>query len=76
MIPAMPGAAALGFLLMLLAAIFGYVGGWLFGVVFNDTWAAIHTWLQMPAALTPGMLGAFMAAFGSFIGKNVTTKKD
>ena len=63
--------------MMILAALFGYFGGWLFGAIFPQTWAAFHLWWSMPDVLTPGMFGAFMSSFGAAIGKTAYTgKKD
>lgn len=68
--------AGLLFFALLIGPLAGYVGGAVFEWLFTDTWATMHTWLNMPANLTGGMLGAFLGCFGSLVGKAATKKQD
>lgn len=43
----------------------GYFLGWLFGLVFDDTWASMKLWLGLPSAVTSGMFFAFVYLVGS-----------
>lgn len=61
------------FLLLILAPTFGGIGGWVFSLVFNDTFASLQEFLGTDA--NGFQIGAALAFVGAFLKSTVSNSK-